>query len=101
MGQRFHFADVIVLCAPTAQEVQKMLQKLSAASYEVRLQMNRSKAQLMTNGWKCKVEVDVLEIQYVEEYSDLGPLASFENRQEKQIDRQIDNAENSYWFRKQ
>lgn len=85
----------IVLFVPMAPELQKMLQEVSAASIVVGLQMNLSKIQLITNGRKCKVKADGQEIQYIEEYLHLGQLASFENRQEKEIDHRIDNARKS------
>lgn len=40
----------------------------------------------MTNDRKCKVQVNGQEIQYVEEFSNLGQLASLENKQVKKID---------------
>ena len=94
------FADDIVLFVPTANELQIMLQDLSTASLKVGLAMNRSKTKVMTNSTKRRVEVDGQEIHYVDEYIYLGQLVSFENRQEKEIDRRIDNAWKSYWSMK-
>lgn len=95
------FADDIILFASTAHELQQMLQELSTASLEVGLQMNRSKTQCMSNSTKRRVEVDGQQIHYVDEYIDPGQLASFENRQNKEIDRRIENAWKSYWSMKE
>ncbi|KAJ8727801.1 hypothetical protein PYW08_016186 [Mythimna loreyi] len=81
-------------------ELQTMLQVLSMASLKVGLAMNRSKTKVMTNSTKRRVEVDAQEIHYVDEYIYLGQLVSFENRQEKEIDRRIQNAWKSYWSMK-
>lgn len=37
---------------------------------------------------------------YVDEYIYMGQLVSFENKQEKEIDRRKDNAWKSFWFKK-
>ena len=90
------FADDIVLFASTALELQTMLQELSTGSFSVGLAMNRSKTKVMTNSAKSRVEVDWQEIHYVDEYIYLGQLVSFENRQEREMDRRIENAWKSY-----
>ncbi|CAG9118738.1 unnamed protein product [Plutella xylostella] len=77
-----------------------MLQDLSTASLEVGLKMNRSKTQIMTNSAKSRVEVDGQEIGYVDEYIYLGQIASFENRQDKEVERRITNAWKSFWSMK-
>ncbi|CAG9133292.1 unnamed protein product [Plutella xylostella] len=94
------FADDIVLFSHSAPELQQMLRELSTASLEVGLMMNRSKTKVMTNSTKRRVEVDGQEIQYVNEYIYLGQIASFENRQDKEIDRRIENAWKSFWSMK-
>ncbi|KAL0852533.1 hypothetical protein ABMA27_017019 [Loxostege sticticalis] len=94
------FADDIVLFAETPSQIQKMLEELSTASLEVGLEMNRSKTKIMTNRAKSRVTVDGKEMQYVDEYIYLGQLVSFDNRQEKEIQRRIDNAWKSYWSMK-
>lgn len=86
------FADDIVLFASTSAELQQMLQDLSMASREVGLHMNMTKTQTMTNSTKRRVEVDGQALHYVDEYIYLGQLVSFENRQEREIDRRIENA---------
>lgn len=95
------FADDIVLFAPNASELQEMLQELSTASFEVGLRMNQSKTKVMSNKTKRRVEVDGTEIAYVDEYVYLGQIISFENRQNKEIDRRIDNAWKSFWSMKE
>nr|XP_049696607.1 uncharacterized protein LOC126054557 [Helicoverpa armigera] len=95
------FADDIVLFASTSAELQDMLQDLSRASREVGLQMNTSKTHTMTNSTKRRVEVDGQALHYVDEYIYLGQIVSFDNRQEKEIDRRIENAWKSYWSMKQ
>ncbi|XP_048000240.1 uncharacterized protein LOC125237293 [Leguminivora glycinivorella] len=62
--------------------------------------MNRAKTKLMTNRAKPRVTVDGQDIQYVDEYIYLGQIASFENRQSKEIDRRIENAWKSFWSMK-
>ncbi|KAJ2950316.1 hypothetical protein O0L34_g11682 [Tuta absoluta] len=94
------FADDIVLFAPTAQGLTHLLDSLNAASLEVGLHMNRSKTKVMTNSTKRKVEVEGQEIQYVDEYIYLGQIVSFQNRQDKEIDRRIENSWRSYWSMK-
>lgn len=54
----FHFADDIVLIA-SIQDLQGTFEKLSTAYLEVRLEMNRSKTQIMSNSMKRRVVVDV------------------------------------------
>lgn len=49
----------------------------------VGLTMNRSKAKLITNSIKRRVTVDGNVIHYVCEYTYLGQIVSFENRQGK------------------
>ncbi|CAG9137233.1 unnamed protein product [Plutella xylostella] len=95
------FADDIVLFAPSASTLEHMLQDLSTASLQVGLSMNRSKTKIMSNSATRKVTVDGQDIQYVNEYIYLGQLVSFENRQDKEIDRRIENAWKSYWSMKQ
>nr|XP_049706068.1 uncharacterized protein LOC126056577 [Helicoverpa armigera] len=95
------FADDIVLFASTSAELQDMLQDLSRASREVGLQMNMSKTHTMTNSTKRREEGDGQALHYVDEYIYLGQLVSFDNRQEKEIDRRIENAWKSYWSMKQ
>ncbi|CAG9130127.1 unnamed protein product [Plutella xylostella] len=94
------FADDIVLFATSAPTLQTMLEDLSTASLEVGLTMNRSKTKVMSNSAKRRVEVDGQEIQYVEEYLYLGQIASFHNRQDKEIERRIENAWKSFWSMK-
>lgn len=94
------FADDIVLFSHTAPQLEQMLQDLSTASLEVGLKMNRTKTQLMTNGAKRRVKVHGEDIQYVDEYINLGQIASFDNRQSKEIDRRIENAWKSFWSMK-
>ncbi|PZC76493.1 hypothetical protein B5X24_HaOG204513 [Helicoverpa armigera] len=62
--------------------------------------MNMSKTHTMTNSTKGNVEVDGQALHYVDEYIYLGQLVSFDNRQEKEIDRRIENAWKSYWSMK-
>jgi hypothetical protein len=95
------FADDIVLFASSATELQQMLEDLSLASLQVGLKMNRSKTQAMTNSTKRRVEVDGHIIHYVDEYIYLGQLVSFSNRQDKEIERRIENAWKSYWSMKE
>ncbi|XP_048006861.1 uncharacterized protein LOC125242187 [Leguminivora glycinivorella] len=92
--------DDIVLFSHTAPHLQQMLQDLSTASLEVGLTMNMAKTKLMTNRGKDTVTVDGQDIQYVDEYIYLGQIASFENRQCKEIDRRIENAWKSFWSMK-
>ncbi|CAG9123810.1 unnamed protein product [Plutella xylostella] len=100
MLTNLRFADDIVLFASSASELTQMLQDLSTASLEVGLKMNRSKTQVMTNSAKSRVVVDGQEIGYVDEYIYLGQIASFENRQDKEVERRINNAWKSFWSMK-
>uniref|UniRef100_A0A2H1VGL6 SFRICE_021038 n=1 Tax=Spodoptera frugiperda TaxID=7108 RepID=A0A2H1VGL6_SPOFR len=59
--------------------------------------MNMSKTKLMTNSLKHRLEVDGVEIAYVQEYIYLGQLVSFQARQEKEVARRTENAWKSYW----
>ncbi|KAJ2948721.1 hypothetical protein O0L34_g7979 [Tuta absoluta] len=78
-----------------------MLQELWVASLEVGLKMNMTKTQLMCNSTKRKVEVGGQIIHYVNEYTYLGQIASFENRQDKEVERRIQNAWKSFWSMKE
>ncbi|KAJ2937401.1 hypothetical protein O0L34_g19084 [Tuta absoluta] len=78
-----------------------MLLEISVASLDVGLKMNMTKTQLMCNSVKHKVEIDGQMIHYVDEYTYLGQIASFENRQDKEIERRIQNAWKSYWSMKE
>ncbi|CAG9125592.1 unnamed protein product [Plutella xylostella] len=49
--------------------------------------------------WERK-GIDVQEIGYVDEYIYLGQIASFENRQDKEVERRITNAWKSFWSMK-
>ncbi|XP_061723667.1 uncharacterized protein LOC133529882 [Cydia pomonella] len=96
------FADEIVLFAPSAAELKQMLQDLSNASLQVGLEMNRAKTQVMTNSRNRRsIDVDGQSIQYVDEYIYLGQLVSFSNRQDKEIERRVQNAWKSYWSMKE
>ncbi|XP_063361456.1 uncharacterized protein LOC134650431 [Cydia amplana] len=80
-----------------------MLQDLSNASLQVGLQMNRTKTQVMTNSKNrtVMVAVDGQTKHYVDEYIYLGQLVSFSNRQDKEIERRVENAWKSYWSMKE
>ncbi|KAJ8715585.1 hypothetical protein PYW07_010067 [Mythimna separata] len=91
------FADDIVLFSTSASELEDMLQDLSTASLEVGLTMNRSKTQVMTNSTKRRVKVDGQVLQYVDEYTYLGQIVSFKNRQDREIKRRIQNAWKTFW----
>ena len=95
------FADDIVLFSTSSSELEEMLQDLSTASLEVGLSMNRSKTQIMTNSTKRRVAVDGHALQYVDEYTYLGQIVSFNNRQDKEVERRIQNAWKTFWSLKE
>ncbi|KAL0839057.1 hypothetical protein ABMA28_017043 [Loxostege sticticalis] len=94
------FADDIVLFANTSTELATMLEQLSEASLEVGLMMNRSKNKVMTNAAEHDIVVNGQRMEYVDEYIYLGQIVSFENRQDKEIGRRIENAWKSFWSMK-
>ncbi|XP_063382894.1 uncharacterized protein LOC134669316 [Cydia fagiglandana] len=58
--------------------------------------------QVMTNSKeRSSVEVDGQIIHYVDEYIYLGQLVSFSNRQDKEVERRVQNAWKSYWSMKE
>lgn len=74
----------MVLFATLAKDSETMLQELSVARLEVILKMNMTETHIMCNSTKCRVEVDEQILHYVNEYTYLGRIASFENRQQEE-----------------
>lgn len=62
-----------------------MIQELSVVSLLVGRKINIIKSQIRCNRTRCEVEVDGQVIHYADEYTYLGQIASFENRQDKEV----------------
>ena len=83
------FADYIVLCTETAQEIKQMLQELSDESMRLGLKMNIAKTKMMVVD-NTPINVDNVMIGNVQGYVYVGQHYSIkENNKDKEIQRRI------------
>ena len=84
-----HFADYIILCTETPQELQHMLQELSDESRRMGLKMNIAKTKLMVVD-NTPINVNNALIENFQGYVHLGQYYSIkEKNQDKEIQRRI------------
>ena len=83
------FADDIVKCATTPQELQSMLQELADESEKQGLRMNISKTKVMLEN-DTPIYINTTQIENVESYVYLGQRYSIRDKnQDKEIQRRI------------
>lgn len=84
------FADDIVICAETPQQLQTMLQELTDESKQKGLKINISKTKVMLKQDTHPIYVNGIEIENVEYYIYLGQRYSFTDKNhDKEIQRRI------------
>ena len=86
------FADDLVLISSDAIELQEMITQLNTESRKFGLKINIDKTKVMTNNVETSINIDEEELEYVTEYTYLRQIISFHDRQEKEIDRRIQNS---------
>ena len=77
------FADDLVLISSDAIELQEMITQLNTESRKFGLKINIDKTKVMTNNVETPINIDEEELEYVTEYTYLGQIISFHDRQEK------------------
>ncbi|GBP08998.1 Putative uncharacterized transposon-derived protein F52C9.6 [Eumeta japonica] len=90
------FADDIVLFAKTPDDLVRMLNELASESRKIGLKLNPEKTKVMTNGNKSSIKVGDSEIDYVDEYIDLGQLISPQDNINIEIERKVANSWKRY-----
>ena len=91
------FADDLVLISSDAIELQEMITQLNTESRKFGLKINIDKTKVMTNNVETPINIDEEELEYVTEYTYLRQIISFHDRQEKEIDRRIQNSCKAFW----
>ncbi|MEL7307279.1 MAG: reverse transcriptase family protein, partial [Pseudomonadota bacterium] len=91
------FADDLVLFSPNSEGLNKKIDELKHKGEEVGLKINFAKTKVMTNNIVTPITSDGHDLEYVNEFVYLGQLVSFENRQDKEIGRRLQNAWKAFW----
>lgn len=91
------FADDVVLFSKTPGELQTMLEQLHEQSKKAGLTLNKTKTKLMSNGPQTAILIDGETLAYVNEYTYLGQLISFQDKMEKELRRRICLAWKAFW----
>jgi Reverse transcriptase (RNA-dependent DNA polymerase) len=91
------FADDVLLFAETIDDLIKMMGDVFMESSKAGLTQNIQKTKVMSNQNTSNVVIQSNSYEIVEDYCYLGQIASFDNRQNKQIESRISAAWRSFW----
>ena len=91
------FADDIGLVDQDPERIQRTLTELENKGRQVGLTINTSKTKVLTNDLEHDLFINGEKIEYVQEFQYLGQIISFENRQDKEIERRITNSWKAFW----
>ena len=92
------FADDLTLIEEDPEKLNQMLSQLDKEGSKVGLKINVGKTKLMTNDIPDYIfKIGDEPVEYVQEFTYLGQLISFHERQDKEIAKRIQNAWKQFW----
>ncbi|KAG7311162.1 hypothetical protein JYU34_002159 [Plutella xylostella] len=91
------FADDIIFVSESSNELQETLSTFQTALASSGLQINETKTKLMTNTTQTPININNIDLEYVEDYIYLGQNISFKEKMDKEITRRINIGWKKYW----